>query len=315
MTPKKLYQFLAVLFIFLLQTLALVGILQDKNHAQASYAISVIVRGQSGDNWLGIRQGINQAAHDLHANITFITLSEENSLLEQKALIQREVAGGAQAIVLSAASSTGLVRSVEEAATQVPIVCIESSIHSDAILSYISANNYEMGVKLAENIITSGIPNGKVLLVGGGEACSSILERRRGLLSVLKAKKIHITEVDKMDALLCSNLQAYNFDAVVTLDSIWLENTATLFQKNHIQGQNLFGIGATNQIAYYMEQNIICATVVQNEFSIGYLGVEKAVDAINRRRIDKIVTVEYRIISKDNMYDTENQRLLFPFGG
>ncbi len=62
MTPKKLYQFLAVLFIFLLQTLALVGILQDKNYAQASYAISVIVRGQSGDNWLGIRKGINQAA-------------------------------------------------------------------------------------------------------------------------------------------------------------------------------------------------------------------------------------------------------------
>jgi len=110
-------------------------------------------------------------------------------LLEQKALIQREVAGGAQAIVLSAASSTGLVRSVEEAATQVPIVCIESSIHSDAILSYISANNYEMGVKLAENIITSGIPNGKVLLVGGGRSVQQHPRTTQGSAFGVKSQK------------------------------------------------------------------------------------------------------------------------------
>ena len=62
----------------------------------------------------------------------------------------------------------------------------------------------------------------------------------------------------------------------------------------------------------YLEAGIYEALVIQKPFNMGYLGVETAVNAVRGRKIAKSTDSGSELITKENMYTEENQKLLFP---
>ena len=46
---------------------------------------------------------------------------------------------------------------------------------------------------------------------------------------------------------------------------------------------------------------------------MGYMSVKAAVDSLVGRRVERNTDVDFSVITLDNMYSPENQRLLFPF--
>ena len=74
----------------------------------------------------------------------------------------------------------------------------------------------------------------------------------------------------------------------------------------------LYGMGRTNKILSYLEEDIINSVAVQNEFNLGYLGVKIAVDKLNNKDTSS-KTIDFSIINKSNMYWDDNQKILFPF--
>ena len=55
--------------------------------------------------------------------------------------------------------------------------------------------------------------------------------------------------------------------------------------------------------------------MIQKPFNIGYLGVGQAVRLLEGDKVEKNLSVGSRLITKENMYEEENQRLLYPFSG
>ena len=86
------------------------------------YEISVIYRSKSAESSTTIKQGIDQAARDLNAEVSFITLARDNDVQEQIALIQREIKNGAKAIVIAPVNSTDLKQPIEKAQKSVPVI-------------------------------------------------------------------------------------------------------------------------------------------------------------------------------------------------
>ena len=63
-----------------------------------------------------------------------------------------------------------------------------------------------------------------------------------------------------------------------------------------------------------LETGEVDALIVQNPYAMGYLGVENAYNLINGQSIEKKeVDTSLMIVTKENMYDDESQRLLFSF--
>ena len=56
--------------------------------------VSVIIREADSTGWSAARQGMEQAAADLGAELRFLTLSQSNSAEEQRSLLAREVDRG-----------------------------------------------------------------------------------------------------------------------------------------------------------------------------------------------------------------------------
>ena len=50
-----------------------------------------------------------------------------------------------------------------------------------------------------------------------------------------------------------------------------------------------------------------------NEFSMGYLAAMHALKNNDAKKKYSRTPIEYRIVRKENMYDEDNQTLLFPF--
>ena len=76
----------------------------------------------------------------------------------------------------------------------------------------------------------------------------------------------------------------------------------------------VFVVGCDNsqrQIAL-LEQNIIQAIVIQRPFNMGYMAVQQAVRVAQGETPEDFVEVACVLITRENMYTQENQKLLFP---
>ena len=110
--------------------------------------ISVIVYGSNTDRWATLRQGLSQGADDFQVEINFVTTSSENNFKEQKRLIEREIENGADGIILAATSSSNMDETVKQIAEELPVVTIETDVESTSAITYISADNYSMGLNI-----------------------------------------------------------------------------------------------------------------------------------------------------------------------
>lgn len=322
---KKRKQISIILFILLVLSFLL--LLNDtilSANDKKIYNISIIVRGKNSESLMIMKQGIDQAASEMNVNISFVTLSEENSYLEQTELIQREINNKADAIIIAPVDYEKMIEPIENAMKKVPVILIESTVKSKNVRSSISCDNYNLGVSLGEKMIQMGNINSNIAIVKNNLECSSIKERYDGFMSIMNNTGNNCTfwEIPDGKEVTYYNeakqLLKYNdVDAVVTFDPKILELVAEA--KKDLSSINkektsieIYGTGSTNKIISLLEDNVINATAMQNEFNIGYLGVKTAVSVINRKYVNNEIIYSTVINTKD-MYSEENQRLLFPF--
>ena len=310
-------------YIILLVSLFLVGFgmlsysLFDSKKDTEYYQISVIVNDNTSEHWTKIKQGIDQAALDYKVDINFIMLAEENDYKEQSTLMLREMEDDADALVIVPADSVELLDTVKQVIEKIPIVTMMGEVHGDVSLDYISADNKQMGQTLGKMIRNQGEESKNILVLTDGREFSSTTKSYEGLMEQLNLENYIINTVVKSEVGLLNEYQIkikvglLHIDTVIALEPEDLEMVANAIDSYGL-GLQLYGIGSTNKLAYYLEQGTVNSLVAQNEFSIGYLGIQAAVNAIKSDRKNDDTTIPFRIVTKENMYTSEIQKLLFP---
>lgn len=287
------------------------------------YNISIITRGKNSESLMIMKQGIDQAAIELNVDISFITLSEENSVKEQMELIEREIKNGTDAIIISPVDYEKMTQPIENAMKKVPVVLIESSVKSERVLPSISCDNYELGVSLGQEMIEMGDMGKHVAIIKNNLECSSVKERYDGFMSVMSdinnncifwmtSSNKEFDYYNEIKSLLKNN----DIDVVVTFDTSILEYVAQVKKDSSNESKDemyvkIYGTGSTSKIIALLEDRIINATAMQNEFNVGYLGVKTAVNKIDGKKVNNS-TISSTVINTENMYSEENQKLLFP---
>jgi ribose transport system substrate-binding protein len=75
----------------------------------------------------------------------------------------------------------------------------------------------------------------------------------------------------------------------------------------------LVGFDSSLTEVQFIEQGIIAATVIQKPFNMGYLAVQAARDIALNRSVPPLIDTGSVLITAKNLYEPENQKLLFPF--
>ena len=63
-----------------------------------------------------------------------------------------------------------------------------------------------------------------------------------------------------------------------------------------------------------MEMGVYKGIIVQKAFRMGYIGVEETIHMLNGDAVEKNIDSGCELVTPENMYDSDIERLIFPFG-
>ncbi len=291
-----------------------------RSQQENSIEISVITRETDDQKLLNLKLGIEQAASDFNANVSMIYLNASNDAKEQKTLLKREAESGADAIVLMAADSQDLAESVADVSAKVPVIAMESPVDDMALQDMVLGSNEDMARDLSLMISQTDISGKKIAILLSSANCSNIYKRAKTVKNEFngRCKEVviyHVPEnVNEVAGFVRSLKNAKKADIFVALESQVLNQTAETFAGDEVHVP-LYGIGATSQSIYYLENQAVDGIMVENDYNMGYIAMAKAAERAGNGSGNQYSTyhIDYSWINSSNIYSENNQTLLFPF--
>ena len=72
------------------------------------------------------------------------------------------------------------------------------------------------------------------------------------------------------------------------------------------------GVGSAGEITAQLEKGVLSAVAAWSEYAAGYMAVENAAASIEGNPSRSEGTLKMSVIRKDEIYEPDNQKLLFP---
>ena len=111
--------------------------------------------------------------------------------------------------------------------------------------------------------------------------------------------------------MLAGELAAWSPAAVVVADTTTLERTAGLLREQ-TSAPLLYGAGSSAAIAAFLEQGTVTAVVARNEFAAGYRRWRRWWTPFPKMALRRSRRCRFPWCARENMYEPEHQKLLFP---
>lgn len=282
--------------------------------------ISLIVYGSNDKRWESLVQGAELAGDESGADINLVSTVSESDYNEQIDIIKREISNGADALLIAACNSEEIGKYIDSANIKIPVIFVETGIDSDSKRICISADNYAMGYELGKEICEKENPIVKVAIVSEGVEKSCIREREQGVRDAISdyANKVVTWERNPNEENLLARvflqreLVSEAVDVIVTLDNPMTDSLMDALN-NLNKTSKVYSIATSEQSVYCLDHKMIKALTHHNKFGIGYIGTKYAINSKAAKKEYSDDIIQYKVVSKDDMYDYENQKLLFPF--
>ncbi len=306
-------------FTFIVSTSALVmsGISEDP------VQVSVILDDSSSVRWTSFISGLEQAAKDTGIKVKVVNTTKNLSLSQQNLLINQELNSGADGIILQLTSSRGTENMISSISRKAVLLLVDTSGDMDVDVegrsACIQVNNVELGRALANEVsIAYGkdLKGKKVGVVAGNLRQNSNSERLEGFTENLKASGATTAWVDSNVNYVSDKIgqrqQDNPADIIVALDNSGLE-AACEYALRQSEPPTIFGEGTSIKVVSYLDDGLITSMVVPNEYYMGY----QSITAVSNRLDNRLTpmedeTIAFRVVNRDNLFDENNQRLLFP---
>lgn len=286
--------------------------------------VAVIVKSTDSAFWRSVFSGAGAAATEYNLSVTTQGPENEDDYETQNEMIRQAVQDGAEAIIFSAVDFYANADAIDEAAAAgVKIIVIDSTVNSEHISCSISTDNYKAGQMAAQAILDAAEGSLKLGIVNFDRNSANGQQREQGLRDVLGLQP----RVEIVDAI---NVKSTTEDAKRGTEEM-LERHPEINAIATFNEWTSLGVGyaireleigeKTAVVAFdsnvvsvgMLETGEVDALIVQNPYAIGYLGVEHAYRLINDLPVaEKDVDTATTIITKENMYEEESQKVLFP---
>lgn len=261
-------------------------------------SLSVLLRDTDSSGWTAARQGMEQAADELGAELRFLTLSTANDSAEQESLLLREIEGGAAALVVVPADPEAPNDDLRRWMPVCPIVTLESPMEGAA--DVVAPDNAALGRRLAEALLEDW-DGGEVLLLDTAGRCTGVTDRLAAAEETLAAAGIP------------SRRSEYLEDGAAWVMAFEPAATQRAAERKEAEGRTfaLYGVGTATAITAQLERGTIAAMAAWSDYAAGYLAVRRAVNAA-RGEEGEAGPLPFSILRGEDIYAPENQKLLFP---
>ena len=304
--------------LFLLMILGVIGYsaygMLNQGKVDDYISVSVIVNDSSSGRWDAFRAGLEQGAEDNHVHLNLVSTGTFRNSKEEQTIVTRELEGDADGVIVAPYSSeAGAILPSEPAK---PVVLVKTGIETDKLFTTVMPDNTKLGKSLADAVIEDNAV--KVGILSGNQNQLGMKQRLKSVENGLTAAGIEIfwtlSERELDNKLRTPGFFAdYPVDTVISLANNDTEKAVDIILSNDDISWKLYGEGRSEKLVYYLDKGLIQKLVVPNEYYMGYQSMALAAQNI-RYHVDKTEQseVEFYIVSKENLYDEETSRILFP---
>ncbi|MFE6075108.1 sugar ABC transporter substrate-binding protein [Paenibacillus sp. NPDC057886] len=237
---------------------------------------------------------------------------------------------GATALLIDPLSEKALSDIIQKAQTKdvngvvIPVILLNDEFPVKGITSVISMDNVDAGRQAGQAMAVLLGGRGSVALLGPDPVNPVLINREQGVVESLA----QYPDITVKTQSVCSTRDGCWQAAKQLLDQqqvdglIALQEPASLGAADELNRRTsenrgnkvkIVGFGSEQQQLEQLQEGRIQHLIVQNGFSAGYLGVNQAVARLNNQQVQARVTLETKLVSTDNMFWMDNQKLLFPF--
>ncbi|WP_340391815.1 substrate-binding domain-containing protein [Paenibacillus sp. FSL E2-0190] len=274
--------------------------------------------------WEVMKQGVATAAREFGAEVRTVGTDTELDVDQQIELLEQAIKEKPDAIILSATDYYRLIPIAEKIKSAgITLITVDSGLSGGVSESFIATDNYEAGRKAGQELRKYIDPEDKVAIVNFVQGSATAIERERGARDALLENGVH----DVQPTLFSdgSVRKAYQLTVDLLKDEpnlkgiIGLNEPSTLGAGQAIMDMGfqdkvkLFGFDNSSNEVKLLEKGILLGTVMQKPFNMGYLAVKTAIEAVEGEKVERIIDTGSVIITKENMYLSENEKLMFPF--
>ncbi|MBO4903827.1 MAG: substrate-binding domain-containing protein [Lachnospiraceae bacterium] len=282
--------------------------------------VSLIVYGDDSERWESLRQGAGLACEEKDHDLSLITMLTENEASEQEEIIDREIIDGSDALIIAACNSSVIRDYIEEKNLNIPVVFVETVEDLQEGIRDICADDYKMGYELGEEIVNSESDIVTVAIISENTKRDGVTLREQGLRDAIEGKVGKIINWSRNDYEKNVNTRVFiqraivseATDVIVTFDNSTTDALLDALENLNKQSK-VYAVSTSNKAVYNLYGGEIKALEYTDEFSMGYLAAMYALDGSNAKKRFADKKPEYKLVRKENMYDEDNQALLFPF--
>ena len=281
------------------------------------------VEDSTNDFWKALILGTKMAAKEYNADIEIKAPAEENDIERQNELLKEAISEEPDAILFSPSSFTESNDLLKEAKEKgIRISFIDSYTEEKVQDLTVATDNLEAGEKLGKFAATLLGPDDQIAIVAHVKGVSTAVEREEGFRKGLGDLAKNIVEVvyfdshyDKSLKLTQELMEKYpNLKMVAGMNEYSSVGAARAVKaagaKDRIQ---VVGVDSSQEAVQLMENGVFKGLVVQKAFKMGYIGVKETILMLRGKSYEKDVNSGCELVTPDNMYDSEIEKLLFPF--
>lgn len=280
--------------------------------AQDSIVVSMKGPGAGNPFWAAVQRGAEEKGAELGVNIVVLAPPTESDVPAQIAQLEDQLAKGVSGIVLAPTDPNALAPVVDEAiADGVPVVFVDTKGSNEGV-TYIGTDN-EVGAALAAQHICENVAEGSdVAILQGIITQSTGKARADGANSGLSACGLNIVaeqtgEWDRAKGLaVMENIITGNPGLMAVFasnDNMGLGAIEALKNADMLDQVFVVGFDANPDAAESVLADEMSATVAQNPYNMGALGVESVMTLMAGGSLPPIIDTGTVLVTKENAAD------------
>ena len=281
------------------------------------------IRDDTNDFWTSVISGCRMAAEEYNSELEIMAPDKEENIEEQNQLLEKAIEQKPDAILFSPSSmdaSDDLLKKAKEQGIR--IIYIDSYTDKELQDLTVATDNVEVGRMLGEYARTLINKDSKIAIVSHVKGVSTAVEREQGFREGLGDYANNIVEV-----VYCNSLFEKSYELTQELMEKYpdLKMIAGMNEYSAVGvGRAVSDAGVKDQIAVVgvdcsqeainlMEMGVYKGIIVQKAFRMGYIGVEETIHLLNGDAVEKNIDSGCELVTPENMYNSDIERLIFPF--
>ena len=301
-----------------------IGFIAYNKLNQKPERIAVVMADVDESHSAAFKYGMKMAASEYGVDVVMISKENMNSMSDEVDVIKQEINKNADAVVFKPTaekitdekSLNTLIRINKK--TPIMVVGDQAGSESFKPLNTVELDQYSMGADLAQKLLAdnNGTLSGKKIGIYCESTESDACKKRiNGIKDTLAESGCAVMWIVSgvSDTGEKINLQSQRkVDIVLAIDDASVVEAAKEASDNNLQGALVYGIGNSTEAIYYLDSGWTEALITPDEFAAGYKSVVGLVDMLRgRRSLVEEKQISYQLLTRKNLFNEENKKLLY----